>query len=287
MADNSWMQPYQTDLFTKAQNIGNQAYTPFGQSTQVEANPMQQNAWQSTYNRGMQGAPEVSAARDQMTNTINGGGFQANPYLQQSNPYLQSTIDSTLGDMTRNYNNTTKANTESSMAASGSFGNSGLQQLQSEQQRNLMQEQGRTAANMRFGDYQQQAQLYDNERNRQMQATANAPAFSQVDYTDLNAMQQAGNSMQGQNQAERTANYNQYLDAREFPFKTLGAQSSAMGVGGVGSANYQQQPVANTGANLLGGGLAGYQIGSSISDGSGGDYGGWGAIGGGLLSLLD
>ena len=281
MADNSWMQPYQTDLFTKAQNIGNQAYTPFGQSTQVEANPMQQNAWQSTYNRGMQGAPEVSAARDQMTNTINGGGFQANPYLQQSNPYLQSTIDSTLGDMTRNYNNTTKANTESSMAASGSFGNSGLQQLQSEQQRNLMQEQGRTAANMRFGDYQQQAQLYDNERNRQMQATANAPAFSQVDYTDLNAMQQAGNSMQGQNQAERTANYNQYLDAREFPFKTLGAQSSAMGSGGVSSANYQQQPVANTGANVLGGALTGYQIADNLG------MSGWGGAAlGGLAGLL-
>ena len=281
MADNSWMQPYQTNLFEKAQNIGNQAYTPFGQSTQVEANPMQQNAWQSTYNRGMQGAPEVSAARDQMTNTINGGGFQANPYLQQSNPYLQSTIDSTLGDMTRNYNNTTKANTESSMAASGSFGNSGLQQLQSEQQRNLMQEQGRTAANMRFGDYQQQAQLYDNERNRQMQATANAPAFSQVDYTDLNAMQQAGNSMQGQNQAERTANYNQYLDAREFPFKTLGAQSSAMGSGGVSSANYQQQPVANTGANVLGGALVGSQIASNLG------MSGWGGAAlGGLAGLL-
>lgn len=286
MADNSWMQPYQTNLFEKAQNIGNQAYTPFGQSTQVEANPMQQNAWQSTYNRGMQGAPEVSAARDQMTNTINGGGFQANPYLQQSNPYLQSTIDSTLGDMTRNYNNTTKANTESSMAASGSFGNSGLQQLQSEQQRNLMQEQGRTAANMRFGDYQQQAQLYDNERNRQMQATANAPAFSQVDYTDLNAMQQAGNSMQGQNQAERTANYNQYLDAREFPFKTLGAQSSVMGGGGVGSANYQQQPVANTGANILGGASAGYQLGSEFKSDDGSNYGGWGALAGGLLSMF-
>ena len=281
MADNSWMQPYQTNLFEKAQNIGNQVYTPFGQSTQVEANPMQQNAWQSTYNRGMQGAPEVSAARDQMTNTINGGGFQANPYLQQSNPYLQSTIDSTLGDMTRNYNNTTKANTESSMAASGSFGNSGLQQLQSEQQRNLMQEQGRTAANMRFGDYQQQAQLYDNERNRQMQATANAPAFSQVDYTDLNAMQQAGNSMQGQNQAERTANYNQYLDAREFPFKTLGAQSSAMGSGGVASANYQQQPVANTGANVLGGALVGSQIASNLG------MSGWGGAAlGGLAGLL-
>lgn len=281
MADTNWMQPYQQNLFDKSQAIGSQAYTPFGQSTQVEANPMQQNAWQATYNRGMQGAPEVSAARDQMTSTINGDGFANNPYLQQSNPYLQSTIDSTLGDMTRNYNNTTKANTESSMAASGSFGNSGLQQIQGEQQRNLMQEQGRAAANLRFGDYQQQAQMYGQERDRQMAATAGAPGFSQVDYTDLNAMQQAGNSMQGQNQAERTANYNQYLDAREFPFKTLDAQSRTMGSGGVGSATYQQQqPVANTGANVLGGAAAGYQLGQNFG------MGGWGALAGGLAGLL-
>jgi len=272
---NEWMQPYQTNLFDKAQSIGSQTYTPFGQSTQVGANPMQTNAWESTYNRGMQGAPEVSAARDQMINTIGGGGFQSNPYLQQSNPYLQSSIDSALGDMSRNYNNTTKANTESSMVGSGSFGNSGLQQLQSEQQRNLMQEQGRVASNMRFGDYQQQATMYGDERNRQMQAAGLAPQFSQVDYTDLNAMQQAGNSLQGQQQAERTANYNQYLDAREFPFKTLGAQSSAMGSGGISSANYQQQPVANTAANVLGGAAAGYQLG-----------GGWGALAGGILGAF-
>ena len=119
-----------------------------------------------------------------------------------------------------------------------------------------------------------------------MAATAGAPGFSQVDYTDLNAMQQAGNSMQGQNQAERTANYNQYLDAREWPFKTLGAQSTTMGSGGVGSQSYQQQPVANRGANAIGGGLLGAQIGAGISDGGGGNYAGWGALAGGLASFF-
>lgn len=277
---NEWMQPYQTDLFTKAQNIGSQPYTPFGQSTQVGSNAMQDDAWQSLFNRGKQGAPEVSAARTQLTDTINGGGFQSNPYLQQSNPYLQNTIDSTLGDMTRNYNLNVKPNTESAMVAGGSFGNSGLQQMQQEQQRQLLQEQGRAASNLRFGDYQQQAQMYGQERDRQLQATAQAPQFAQSDYTDLGAMGQAGNALQGQQQSERTANYNQYLDAREFPFKTLGAQSAAMGSGGVGSATYQQQPTANTGANVLGGASAGYQLGNQFG------MGGWGAIAGGLAGLL-
>lgn len=277
---------YMTDLATKAQNLGNTGYTGFGQSTQVAANPMQTNAWQATYNRGMSGAQEVSDGRTQLQNTINGVGFSSNPYLQGENPYLQSSIDSALGDVTRNYNNVIKPQTESAMVGSGSFGNSGLQQLQGQQQADMARTMGDTASNMRFADYQQRADLYENERNRQMQATAAAPSYAASDYTDLQAMQQAGDSLQGQQQGERTAAYNQYLDAREWPFRTTAAQASAMGAGSGSAATYTQQPI-NKAASGIGGALAGASIGGLISDGSkDGNYAGWGTIGGGLLGLL-
>jgi len=271
---------FMTDLAGKAQNIGNLGYTGFGQSTQVGANPWQQNAWQNTFNRGMQGSSVTSAAQGQLQNTINGGEFSSNPFLQQSNPYLQQSIDSALSDQARNYNLAVKPNTESAMVKSGSFGNSGLQQIQGEQQRNLAQEMGRTASNMQFADYQNRSNLNENALNRQLDATKFAPTMAATDYTDLQAMQQAGNALQGQQQGERTAAYNQYLDAREWPFKTLGAQSSVMGNGGVGSATYQQAE-PNKGANALGGALAGAQIGNSL-----GDYGGWGALAGGLAGYF-
>lgn len=277
MAD--WQQPYQQSFFNRAQQIGNSSYQPFGQSTQVEANPWQTQGWQAAFNRGMQGAPEVSAARQQMTGTIQGQGFQSNPYLQGENPFLQQTIDSTLGDITRNYNLTTAPAMTTANARSGSFGNAGLAQMQAEQQRALAQELGRASGNLRFADYQQRSQLYDAERNRQQQAMLNAPNFANVDYTDIQAMQQAGGALQGQQQAERTADFNQYLDAREWPFKTFGAWGQAMGTGGGQAA--QTYPQANKGANVLGGALAGAQLGNSLGIGSG-----WGAIGGGLLGLL-
>lgn len=278
MADD-WRQPYQQAFFGRGQQIGNAGYTPFGQSTQVEANPWQQQAWQSTFNRGMQGSPEVSAARTQMTDTIQGGGFASNPYLQGENPYLQQTVDSTLGDITRNYNLTQRPAMTTANARSGSFGNSGLAQMEGEQQRALAQELGRASSNLRFGDYQQRAGLYENERNRQQQAVLGAPNFANVDYTDIQAMQQAGNAAQGQSQLERTADFNQYLDAREWPFKTYGAWGQAMGTGGGQAA--QTYPQASKGANVLGGALAGAQLGSNLGIGSG-----WGAISGGLLGLL-
>lgn len=277
MAD-AWTQPYQKSFFDNAQRIGQSAYTPFGQSTQVGANPMQQQSWQNTFNRGMQGAPEVSAARTQMTDTINGGGFASNPYLSGSNPYLQSTIDSTLGDITKNYNQSVKPAMSTAQARSGSFGNSGLQQIQAGQEQTLAQELGRASSNLRFGDYQQRAQMYGQERDRQMQATQNAPNFANVDYTDLQAMQQAGNAQQNQSQLERTADYGQYTDAREWPFKTQSAWGSAMGNGG---GYVPPAATANKGANVLGGALAGAQLGSSLGIGSG-----WGALGGGLLGLF-
>jgi hypothetical protein len=278
MAD-AWTQPYQQNYFNQAQTVGQSGYTPYGQSTQVAANPMQQQAWQNTYNRGMQGSPEVSAARTQMTDTINGGGFASNPYLSGSNPYLQSTIDSTLGDITKNYNQSVKPAMSTAQARSGSFGNSGLQQIQAGQEQNLAQELGRASGNLRFADYQNRSQLYDNERNRQMSATTNAPNFANVDYTDLQAMQQAGNAAQNQSQLERTADYGQYTDARDWPFKTLSAWGGAMGNGG---GYVPPTAQANTGANVLGGALAGAQLGSSIGTGNAG----WGALAGGLLGFL-
>lgn len=277
MAD-AWTQPYQQNYLDRAQNVGGSTYTPFGQSTTAQANPWQTSAWERTYNRGMQGSPEVSAARSQMTSTINGGGFQSNPYLQAENPYLTSTINNTLGDITRNYQQTVAPAMATAQARSGSFGNSGLAEYQANQEQNLASELGKTASNLRFGDYQNRSQLYDNERNRQMQATGQAPAFANVDYTDLQAMQQAGNSLQGQQQNELTSNYNQYLDSREWPFRTLAAQGQAMGAGGGQTAETYKQ---NTGANALGGALAGAQLGSSLGIGSG-----WGALSGGLLGLL-
>ena len=91
-----------------------------------------------------------------MNNTWTGG----NPFLGMNNPYLKENIDAAMGDITRNYNNAVKPNTESAMVGSGSFGNSGLMQMQGEQQRQLGATMGDVASRMRMQDYGQQQQMY-------------------------------------------------------------------------------------------------------------------------------
>lgn len=84
-----------------------------------------------------------------------------NPFLGMNNPYLQQMIDSTSGDVVRNYNLTARPTQNAAMVRSGSFGNSGLQELQNNQDTNLQGQLGQIASQMRGQDYQQQQQEYN------------------------------------------------------------------------------------------------------------------------------
>lgn len=97
---------------------------------------------------------------------LSGGGYGG------SNPYLQQNIDSTMGDITRQYNNTVAPARAGAMARSGSFGNSGQQQMQLEDQRNLGQTMANTSNQMRMADYTQQQAMWQQDQNRAFQGRA-------------------------------------------------------------------------------------------------------------------
>lgn len=93
-----------------------------------------------------------------------------NPYLGQGNPYLQANIDKAQGDMVRSYNLATQPAYNSAMVKSGSFGNSGVQELNENAQKNLQDSLGNVSNNMRMQDYNNQQAMYrwDNEFNRNL-----------------------------------------------------------------------------------------------------------------------
>jgi len=176
-----------------------------------------------------------------------------NPFLGQGNPYLQQNIDATLGDITRNYNTMVKPQTESAMVGSGSFGNSGLQQMQGEQQRNLAQQLGNTAGNMRMQDYNQQQNMYqwDQGFNRNLfnDATAqNNQAFNNY----LNYNQTLGNL--------NTQDINNAATIHNMPlqYQTQFA-NLATGFGGMGGSGTSNTPMPG---NAAVGALGGWQLGN-------------------------
>ena len=102
----------------------------------------------------------------QNTNQVSAG---TNAYAG-SNPYLQQNIDAALNDVTRSYKNTVMPQQTNAVVGSGSFGNSGVQQVQAEQERQLAEQLGNVAGSMRMQDYTQQQGLAENALNRGLQA---------------------------------------------------------------------------------------------------------------------
>jgi hypothetical protein len=93
---------------------------------------------------------------------------QTNPFLGQGNPYLQSNIDKAQGDVVRNYNMTTQPAYNSAMVKSGSFGNEGVQQMNENSQKNLQGSLGDISNSMRMQDYNNQQNLYMQDRAQNM-----------------------------------------------------------------------------------------------------------------------
>lgn len=122
-----------------------------------------------------------------------------NPYTA-SNPYLDKSVSDSLGDTTKAYNMTTAPAYTSAMVRSGSFGNSGVDQMQQESQRQLQTSLGRQANDMRSNNYQFGQNLGQNQNQFQQNINQNQNQFSQ----NL-----------GQNQSQFNDNFNRgtYNDA--------------------------------------------------------------------------
>jgi hypothetical protein len=189
-----WMEPYLRDYMSRAQEVANTNYEQ-SPGTYTGPNDLMRSAWQMTANRAMQGSPEMSAARGQLTNTINGGylGRQAtnnanagamnpfagvrneaagitNPYAAMVNPYLAGAIDNAQGDLARNYNLVNKPAWDKAMQQSGSFGNTGVAEMAQNDRNDLMKNMGRIGSDMRMNAYGQQASLNESQVGRQFSA---------------------------------------------------------------------------------------------------------------------
>ena len=123
-------------------------------------------------------------------------GQASNPFLGQStqqaqqvgpnafggsNPFLGQAIDAASQDAIRNYNTAIRPQLDSMGRASGSFGNSAIQELQQNAMGDLGRNLGNIASNMRMQDYTQQQGLAENALNRQQQVNLANSGFSAGD----------------------------------------------------------------------------------------------------------
>lgn len=200
-----------TDLYNKPwQGYGGQRY--------ADLNSTQQAALQGISDRATNGSGLWNSAQNSLQQMVT----DQNPYLnQQVANAQQSVIDS--------YNTATKPQLESAMVGSGSFGNSGLQQMQQQSQNQLQQNLGNVAT-----------QMYGDAYNGRLNALGMAQNYANQDYTDLNQKLNAGNAYQDQAQNNADFNYEQWQSQQDDPYRKLQAMTGVMN-GTAGSTTTTKQ----------------------------------------------
>lgn len=124
------------------------------------------------------------------------------------------------------------------------------------------------------------ANLYGQERGRQLTAAALSPQLAAQDYADIGALSQVGAQRQGLEQQS----INEAMARHDFPYQQLVRQANLLGAITPGAGSVQEVPLQrNVGAGILGGAL----VGGGLA-GEGGPLAGvlppWlSALGGGLL----
>lgn len=250
------VKPYLDPFMRQAAQVAGQPYQAYGGQRIAGFAPEQEAGLQLTAQRALQGAPDINASRLNLTQTMNGAYMSPD-----SNPYLKQMADTALDQVQGRVNST--------MRGTGGYGGSAHTET-------LARSLGDTAANI-YGTN------YNNERTNQMRGLAFAPQMANIDYQDLQALTGAGDARQQLNQQYLNQGYDNFLEAKNYPYQQLDVMGNAirstMGAGSTTSATGPNPNQSSPVASALGGGLAGYaMMGSPLGAGLG--------IAGGLLGLF-
>lgn len=256
----SGVQPFITDYLNRSKGQVNTPFQSYGGDQIAPFSPEQQYGLAMTTQRAINGSPVNLAAQNNATQTLNGDFLSPD-----SNPFLKGTVDQAMGDVQSRVN---------SMFNNNNFGSSAHQELLT---RNLGQ-----AANDIYG------QNYQQERSRQMQTMGMAPGLAETDYRDAQALMGVGDARRGLAQDYLNQASGLFNNSVNYPQQQLdrygNAVSIGMGAGGTSTTKGDNPNQASPIAGAIGGGLAGYSLGSMGA--LGGLTGPWGAAAGAALGLL-
>lgn len=164
----------------------------------------------------IQGVGPVSqgiGANSYLGQTTPGATAATNSMAGVANPYLNQAISAAQGDATRAFQETVNPQMAAMEAASGSFGNTGVQAARERSYRDLGNTLGNIATNARMGDYNQQLQLAENAANRQ---TGVSQYNSGLAAGDLNRNLSGTFQGQGLQQQGRMFDASNALGAQQF-----------------------------------------------------------------------
>ena len=177
-----------------------------------------------------------------------------NPLLNQSQ--TQALFNQMSGDVASKVN--------SQFTKAGRFGSGANQEILADSLGNL--------ANQVYGDQ------YNRERQNMVNATQIAPQLGEMDYNDIQRLNQVGDTREGIEQVKLQDAISRFDYEQQKPYLKLNQYLGALGANVPQNTVSTQPYFRNTGAGLLGGAMAGSQIAGAMNS-TNPLY----ALGGGLL----
>lgn len=218
------IKPLLSNVANLSTDLYNQSWQGYGGQRYADLNSTQQQALQMASDRATNGSPVMDQANSTLTSMLQGG---------QTNPYLDQMVGKAQQSMVDSYNLGAKPQMEAAMAGSGSFGNSGLQQMQAKSQSDLQDNLGNVATQM-YGN------AYSTNQANQLAALGMAQSYGNQAYTDADRLLQAGNTQQDQAQNNADFSYEQWQNQQDDPYKKLQAMTGVMS-GTAGSTTTTKQ----------------------------------------------
>jgi hypothetical protein len=287
---NPEFQPLAGMVAQRGMEFGNMPYTPYPYERVADFSPYQFAGMDQIAGRATQEGGLPQQAEGALSGVLGGGnwmGPQYNPYADAmnpyagQNPYLENSIQNTLGDITKTYNQTVAPTMAANAYQSGSFGNSGAQEMETASRDQLQRNLGRVSGDMRMQDYGMQQNLaeqglnrgasaygqmmglnqqgYDTAQGRMMQGLGLSPSVYGLGYAPGRELMGVGGQMQGQQQSYLDSMYGQFQDAQQWPFKTFDAMMAPFGRASGGQTT-TTGPQANPAAQMMGGAMLGNQL---------------------------
>jgi len=211
-----WAAPYVTGILGKGQALANTPYQAYTGPLTAGQSDLQTKAFQ-----GLAGLTVPTAQMGGFTPTSFTSGTTAQNYMS---PYIQTALEPQMAEAQRRAE-IQRVQNASRLGKAGAYGGSRQAIMESEGQRNLL----RNLADM-YGTGMQQAYTqgmgqFNTEQDRARQAQEYNNQFG---ITALNAQQAAGATQRGIEEEGIAADYAQFKEERDFPYKQNQYQQSLL-----------------------------------------------------------
>lgn len=206
---SNWVGPYVTEMLGRGEALATQPYQAYTGPLTAGPSGLQTQAYQGIANLNIPTAQQT---------TFTPGSYTDKGVAQKyMSPYIQTALDPQIAEARRQAEIENLKNKAAATRA-GAYGGSRQALMESESQRNLLQNLAAITGKGYQTAYEQGASQFNTEQGRQQAATDAARNYG---LQALGKQAEAGTQQRDIEQQGITADYTQFQEARDYPYKQV------------------------------------------------------------------